>query len=141
VQARVTKLLSAGAGFALALCTSAFADGKRHFETRDSIEMSYFGTLSSSSAPLDIDDDGIVSPDGRWVVKITHCGALPEGVTEGTLWLFDAQAMKLSISDPSAKVPRPVPLAKMSAAANGIDFIADRGDTLTYVKWAAPYRS
>jgi dienelactone hydrolase len=134
-------LLSAGAGLAVALSTSAFADGKRHFDTRDSIEMSYFGTLSSSSAPLDIDDDGIVSPDGLWVVKVTHRGVLPEGVTEGTLWLFDAQAMRLSISHPRAKVPIPVPIAKMSAAANGIDFIADRGNTIYQVKWGNDSRT
>jgi dienelactone hydrolase len=124
-----------------ALSTSAFADDKRHFDTRDSIEMSYFGTLSSSSSPLDIDDDGIVSPDGRWVVKITHRGALPEGVTEGTLWLFDAEAMKRSVSHPTANVPIPVPLAKMSAAVNGIDFLADRGNTIYQVKWGNDSRT
>src|SRR6202521_4540037 len=101
-------LLSAGAGLAGALSTSAFADGKRHFDTRDSIEISYFGTLSSSSAPLDIDDDGIVSPDGRWVVKVTHRGVLPEGVTEGTLWLFHVAEIKRSINNPKIAVPTPV---------------------------------
>ena len=128
-------LFSVEAGLAVLLSTSVFADGKRHFETRDSIEMSYFGTLSSSSAPLDIDDDGIVSPDGQWIVKITHRGVLPEGVTEGTLWLFDARAMKLSINHPSAKIPTPIPLAKVSAAVNGIDFVADRSNTIYQVKW------
>lgn len=124
-----------------ALSTSAFADGKRHFDTRDSIEMSYFGTISSSSAPLDMDDDGIVSPDGQWIVKITHRGVLPEGVTEGTLWLFDAQAMKLSVNQQSAKIPIPIPLAKMSAAVNGIDFVADRGNTIYQVEWGNDSRT
>ena len=143
-QHRDVSLFKSYACFGLlsaVLFTSAFADGKRHFDTRDSIEMSYFGTISSSSAPLDIDDDGIVSPDGRWVVKVTHRGVLPEGVTEGTLWLFDAVAMKLSINHASAKVPMPVPLAKMAAAVNGIDFISDRGNTIYQVKWASDSRT
>jgi hypothetical protein len=143
-QYKDALLFKSYVGFGLlsaVLSTSAFADGKRHFETRDSIEMSYFGTLSSSSAPLDIDDDGIVSPDGRWVVKTTHRGILPEGVTEGTLWLFDAQAMKRSINKPGAKVPMPTAIAKMSAAVNGIDFIADRGNTIYQVKWGNDSRT
>jgi hypothetical protein len=55
------------------LASAAFAGGKRPFETRDSIEMSYFGTLISSQAP-DLDDDGVSSPDKRWIVKVTHRG-------------------------------------------------------------------
>lgn len=91
--------------------------------------------------PLDVDDDGIVSPDGRWVVKVTHRGVLSDGVTEGTLWLFDAQAVKQKINNPSSKVPTPIPLAKMSAAVNGIDFLADRSNTIYLVKWGNDSRS
>jgi len=58
---------SAGVSLAmvsLAFAGSAFADEKRHFDTRASIEMSYFGTLFASQ-PFDVDDDGILSPDER----------------------------------------------------------------------------
>jgi dienelactone hydrolase len=133
-------LLSAGAGLAVLLAGAAFADGKRHFDARASIEMSYFGTLLASQ-PFDVDDDGILSPDGKWVVKITHRGVLPAGVTEGTLWLFDAVAMQRSVNHPSFEVPAPIPLTTMSAAVNGIDFVADRGNTIYLVKWARDSRS
>jgi len=51
--------------------TSAFADGNRRFNTRAAVEMAYFGTLIAAQ-PFDVDDDGVLSPDGRW--------AAPSGV-------------------------------------------------------------
>jgi hypothetical protein len=124
----------------IALASSAFADGKRPFETRDSIEMSYFGTLGASMPP-DVDDDGIMSPDGRWVVKITHRGVLPAGVTEGTLWLFDALEMQRSVNHQNITVPAAVAIVKVSALVNGMDFIADRGNTIYQVKWGGTSRT
>jgi hypothetical protein len=115
-------LLSAAAGLAVLLAGSAFADGKRHFDTRDSIEMSYFGTLGFSQPP-DLDDDGVLSPDRRWIVKVTHRGVLPEGVTEGTIWLFDAVAMQRSVNHPRVPVPAAVRIATMSGAVSGFDFV------------------
>lgn len=135
--------LSAGVELAvmsLVIAGSAFGDDKRHFDTRDSIEMSYFGTLFASQ-PFDVDDDGVISPDGRWVVKVTHRGVLPQGVTEGTVWLFDAVALQRSVNHPSVGVPKPAAIASMSAAVNGIDFAADRGNTIYLVKWARDSRS
>jgi hypothetical protein len=102
-----------------AATSKAAVEKKRRFASRDSVEMSYFGTLIHSD-PSELDDDGIVSPNGRYVVKITHRGVLPEGVTEGTIWLFDAAAVKKSVNTESARVPIPIPLARMSAAANGL---------------------
>jgi hypothetical protein len=136
--------LALGAGAALAfigvsLADSAVADGKRRFDTRASVEMSYFGTLFASQ-PFDVDDDGVMSPDGRWVVKVTHRGVLPQGVTEGTVWLFDAVALQRSVNRPSVLVPAPIPLTTMSAAVNGIDFVADRGNTIYLVKWSRDSR-
>lgn len=80
-------------------------DNARRFEVRDSVEMSYFGVLPTAH-PEDLDDDGIESPDGRYLVKVTHRGVLPEGYTEGTVWLFDAKAIRRSMSNPA---PRPRP--------------------------------
>jgi dienelactone hydrolase len=107
---------------------------KKRFEVRDSVEMSYFGTLFSS-LPLDLDDDGILSPDGRWLVKITHRGVLPQGVTEGTIWLFDASAVMRSIDQARVPLSHPEPLVRISAAVNGIDFVSDRGNTISQLQW------
>ena len=143
VLIRNRRLALAGAVLAVIgvlLVDSAFADDTRRFDTRASVEMSYFGTLIASQ-PFDVDDDGVISPDGRWVVKITHRGVLPQGVTEGTLWLFDALALKRSVNHPNVPLPAPIPLATMSAAVNGIDFVADRGNTIYLVKWSRDSRS
>ena len=133
-------LLSAAAGLAVLLAGSAFADGKRHFDTRDSIEMSYFGTLGFSQPP-DLDDEGVLSPDRRWIVKVTHRGVLPEGVTEGTIWLFDAVAMQRSVNHTRVPVPLPLRIATMTGAVSGFDFVANRGNTIYQVKWAGDSRS
>jgi hypothetical protein len=86
--------------FMLGAATSkAEAVQKRRFTSRDSVEMSYLGTLIHSE-PLELDDDGIVSPNGRYIVKLTHRGVLPEGVTEGTVWLFDAAQMERPLFEP-----------------------------------------
>ena len=58
---------------------SVAADQKRQFTVRDSIEMSYFGTVVESN-PEHSHDDGTSSPDGRFLIKMTHRGILPEGV-------------------------------------------------------------
>jgi dipeptidyl aminopeptidase/acylaminoacyl peptidase len=114
---------------------------KRRFTSRDSVEMSYFGTLIHSE-PLELDDDGIVSPDGRYIVKLTHRGVLPEGVTDGTVWLFDAAQIRRSISANSANVSAPVPLVHMAAAANGLyAHFNDAGNTIFQLTWAADSRS
>jgi dipeptidyl aminopeptidase/acylaminoacyl peptidase len=111
--------------------------GKRPFTVRDSVEMSYFGTVRSSE-PDDMDDDGIVSPDGRYVVKLTHRGVLPQGVTEGTIWLFATDSIKRSINDPKISPAKPVPLAHMSAAVNGgLGLgVLDAGNTIIEPRWA-----
>lgn len=37
----------------------------RHFTVRDSVEMAYFGTVVNS-VPDELDEDCLVSPDGRY---------------------------------------------------------------------------
>lgn len=115
-------------------------DEKRRFEVRDSVEMSYFGTINESHPRL-IDDDGIASPDGRYVVKLTHRGVLPLGVTEGTIWVFEVADIVESINDPERDAPTPFPLVRMSAAINGLigDF-RDRGNILFQLKWSGDSR-
>ncbi len=115
---------------------------KRRFTVKDSVEMSYFGTTRSSE-PNEIDDDGVTSPDGRYVVKLTHRGVLPEGVTEGTLWLFETAAITRSIAHPEVIVPAPVALARISAAVNGqfngLD-IYDAGNVIFQPQWSEDSR-
>jgi dipeptidyl aminopeptidase/acylaminoacyl peptidase len=114
---------------------------KRRFTSRDSVEMSYFGTLIHSE-PLELDDDGIVSPNGRHIVKLTHRGVLPEGVTEGTVWLFDAAQIRRSVNTRSANVPAPTPLVHMAAAANGMyAHFNDAGNIIFQLTWADDSRS
>ncbi len=123
------------------LMARASAEQKRRFTSRDSVEMSYFGTAIEAE-PDELDDDGIESPDGRYVVKITHRGVLPQGVTEATLWLFDARRVRKSINDPAAKPPEPIPLTRMSAAVNGLyAHFDDCGNTIFQVSWADDSRS
>jgi dienelactone hydrolase len=122
---------------------TAFAgtDQPRRFEVRDSVEMSHFGTLIHSD-PIELDDDGIVSPNGRYLVKLTHRGVLPEGVTEGTIWLFDAAQIRRSVNTKSSSVPTPIPLARMAAAANGLyAHFNDAGNTIFQLTWADDSRS
>jgi dienelactone hydrolase len=124
-----------------AATSRAAVEQKRRFTSRDSVEMSYFGTLIHSE-PSELDDDGIVSPNGRYVVKLTHRGILPEGVTEGTIWMFDAAEVRKSVETRSVNVPTPIPLAQMSAAANGLyAHFNDAGNTIFQLTWADNSRS
>jgi dipeptidyl aminopeptidase/acylaminoacyl peptidase len=134
------SICALGLALGLVMTNPALTEEKRPFEVHDSIEMAYFGTLNASR-PLELDDDGIVSPDTRWVVKVTHRGILPEGVTEGTIWLFDAVALRRSVNDKTAKIPTPTALVRVSAGVNGIDFVADRGRTISEVRWSKDSRS
>jgi hypothetical protein len=125
----VLTLLASG------LCAQGAA--LRPFQVRDSVEMAYFGTLASSM-PGDLDDDGIVSPDGRHFVKVTHRGVLPAGLTEGTIWLFDTASIRRSIEDTGTEVAKPSALVRMSAAVNGglgLE-VLDDGNTITDLKWS-----
>jgi dipeptidyl aminopeptidase/acylaminoacyl peptidase len=79
---------------------------KRPYEVRDSIEMSEFV------------ERAVFSPDGRWFASVTQRGLLPQGVTEATIWLFDAAEVKRAISRGGA-APVPTPLTRLSAAING----------------------
>lgn len=125
---------------AILCCSSSIAadaaPAKRRYEVRDTVEMAHFGTVESSQRDQ-LPDDGIVSPDGRHLVKVTHRGVLPEGVTEGTIWLFETNAVIGAIASSRAAVPKPILLARVSAAVNGMtgDF-ANRGNTISDVAWS-----
>lgn len=112
------------------------SNGKRLFEVRDSIEMSYFGLIRSSMPDL-VGDDGVVSPDGRHVIKVTHRGDLSEGHTEAVIWKFDVPEILDSIADPERAVPDPTALVRMSASANGLaaDFL-DTGNVIFQPAWS-----
>jgi dipeptidyl aminopeptidase/acylaminoacyl peptidase len=94
--------------FAVLVCNgAASAQGaKRPYQVRDTVELSEFVV------------SGMFSPDGRWIASVTQRGVLPQGVTEGTIWLFDAAEVKRAIARRSA-APKPTALAKLSAAING----------------------
>lgn len=127
-------------GFVL-LCASClgFAQDadQRPFTSRDAAEMAHFYNLVSYRLYRPY-DDGNVSPDGEFAIRITHRGVFPAGVTEGTLWLFDVDRILESIEDPDEVPPEPIALARMAAAINGYsaDF-ASRGNTLMYPKWSS----
>lgn len=120
---------------------SAWSAGQRPFVVRDAVEMAYFGNVFTSTLTRPF-DDGAVAPDSRFAIKITHRGLLPEGVTEGTIWLFDVNQVIGSIEDADAPTPAPVALVRMSAAANGYstDF-TNRGNILLHPKWSADGKS
>lgn len=111
------------------------------FTSRDAAEMAYFGNIFDSSLEQPY-DDGALSPDGRYALKVSHRGVLPEGVTEGTLWLFDVDDVVESIRDAGKALPAPLVLARVSAAINGYstDFV-NRGNTLLHPKWSDDSKS
>lgn len=133
----VLLLMTGTAVLRPASMSRAGTDDQRRFDVRISVEMSYFGTVANSQ-PDDLNDDGIVSPDGRYAVKFTHRGVLPQGYIEGTIWLFDAPALKRSIIDNHKSVPSPVPLTRMSATVNGTLIIdsLDGSNTISQPTWA-----
>lgn len=108
----------------------------RPFTSRDAAEMAHFNNLAGPRFYRPY-DDGNVSPDGRFAIRVTHRGVFPDGVTEGTLWLFDVDRLLKSIENPDEVPPEPAALARVSAAINGysVDF-ASRGNTLMYPKWS-----
>ena len=140
LAAFVLPLLSSGAG--LLHAENSVDRAQRPFTVRDSVEMSYFGNIRASM-PNDLDEDGITSPDGRFLIKVTHRGVLPQGVTEGTIWLFDAAATKKFVNDPSSPAVAPVPLIRMSAAVNGGlgTSVLEAGNTVIAPRWAEDSRS
>jgi hypothetical protein len=113
----------------------------RPFTVRDAIEMAYFGNISTSS-PSKVYDDGAVSPDGRFAIKITHRGVLPDGDTEGTIWLFNVADVIRSIRDQDTTPSEPIQLVRMSAAINGYpnDF-QDWNNTLLHPRWSDDSKS
>lgn len=123
---------------AVLLCNAATADETRHreFTVRDSVEMSFFGNVQTSN-PKHSYDDGVVAPNCRYVARMTQRGVLPEGHSEGTIWLFDTQAVLAAVNDQNLDVESPLPVVRMAATVNGqtTDF-DDRGNILLQLKWS-----
>lgn len=121
--------------------TPAQSSELRPFTSRDAVEMAYFGNFFDPSLAQPY-DDGAISPDGRYALKISHRGVLPEGVTEGTLWLFDVDDVVESIQDVGKAPSAPLVLARVSAAINGYstDFV-NWGNTLLHPKWSDDSKS
>ena len=120
----------------VALVGAALAGEKRPFTVRDSVEMSYFGTVAESSPKYSY-HDGAASPDDLYLVQMSHRGTIPEGVTEGTIWLFKTSDVLKSINDRDASAPVPSVLVRMSAEINGYtaDFY-ERGNILFQLMWS-----
>jgi dipeptidyl aminopeptidase/acylaminoacyl peptidase len=98
--------------------------GGRRFTVRDSIAMA------------DFTEPGVVSPDGRWFITATQRGQLSQGVTEGTIWLFDvADVMRRNPKSSISPVPKPVVLARLTAAINGGGGDLGHGNTIMRPTW------
>lgn len=125
--------------FAVLLLSTGSADAeiKRPFTVQDSVEMSYFGTTYEST-PQNSSDDGRASPNGKYFIKLTHRGVLPDGELEGTIWLFAADDIERSLTDTEHEPAAPAVVARMSAAINGYTggFVA-RGNILLQPLWSS----
>lgn len=95
--------------------------------------MSYFGTIDESH-PDYLPDDATISPDDRYITKVTHRGVLPKGLSEATIWLFDVAEVLDSIQS-GAEAPHPVALRTMSAAVNGTGNFFDRDNVVSLLRW------
>jgi hypothetical protein len=111
------------------LGAGASGQTKRPFEVRDSVEMSQFTDLAA------------FSPDGRYFVTVTHRGLLPQGVIEGTIWLFETSLARTYINGKHGAIFPPVALARMSAAINGPTYAPDRGKVIMQLTWGKDSKS
>jgi hypothetical protein len=82
MKARYTKLFCLIAG---AFYQSIASAQHRFFTVQDAVEMAYFGNIFNSSPEESHDDDGAVSPDGRFAIKITHRCCFPISSSGPTL--------------------------------------------------------
>ncbi|MEM7432650.1 MAG: prolyl oligopeptidase family serine peptidase [Pseudomonadota bacterium] len=133
------RLASVGAvlfsGSACADSSEVIASVER-FTVTDSIEMSYFGTIQESN-PDYLADDGLLSPNGLWVTKVTHRGNVASGKTEATIWLFDVASITSLIDDERSLAVTPQKLATWSATVNGLPSNSlDRGLVLYDLQWS-----
>ena len=113
-SASVTGCLAA---LTTSICGASDAESQRRFQVRDSIEMAQFV------------EPGLLSPDGRHIATLTKRGRIEQNVTEGTIWLFDTDAVRQSINLPHPKAVEPTVLVRMSAWINGV--------IITHMRWEA----
>jgi dipeptidyl aminopeptidase/acylaminoacyl peptidase len=112
----------------VALCLSILPSrakegaSKRPFTVKDSIEISYIVNPTRSTAisiggeqPLNVP---IYSPNGKYFLLVTQRGELSNNTLQGTIWLFDREAVWNYALNRSASKPVPRRLVTMSAVSN-----------------------
>ncbi len=95
---------------------------KRSFTVEDSIELSYVvnpASLTTLGARAEQPIGApIYSPDDKYFLLVTQRGILRANMLEGTIWLFDRQAVREYASGKSTTKPVPRKLATMRATTN-----------------------
>ena len=132
MPSRASALRNLSVAFFLFLTTLGVkSDAKplKRFDVRDSIQMAQFI------------EPGLLSPDGRHLVSVTQRGLLDQNVIEATIWLFDATAVKRSLSSAAAPSATPVVLARLTASLNGGGGDLGHGLVITQVTWEAGSQS
>jgi hypothetical protein len=124
--------LSAAATILLTIAAApslASPDLSRRFTVRDSIEMSEFTSETQTS------------PDGQYFVIATERGIVSENRTEGTIWLFETNAVREVIARGHAsRTVTPVALARLSTSINGGGG-PGHGSIITKLTWETGGRS
>lgn len=98
---------------ALLISTPAVATEQRPFSVRDSIEMTQLNDPNGSMLRA---NDIELSPDGNWFLLVTRKGNLETGANDFTLWLYDAQAVRASLTTPD--LPKAKSIARFSSMSN-----------------------
>ena len=119
-SAWVTGLLAA---LTTSICGASDGEGQRRFQVRDSIEMARFA------------DPGLISPDERYVATLTERGRIEQNVTEGTIWLFETDAVRQAINRSHGAAVKPTVLVRMLASINGGSGVLGHGAVITRMMW------
>jgi len=100
----------------------AEADKKRSFTIKDSIEISYIVNVArrtdislQTEHPIGVP---VASADGKYFLLVTQRGVLSNNTLEGTIWLFNQQAIRDYASGRNTAKPVPRKLVTMAATSN-----------------------
>ncbi len=111
-----------GAALLFNVPSRAEADNKRSFTIKDSIEISYIISVArrtdislQTEHPIGIP---VKSADGKYFLLVTQRGVLPNNTLEGTIWLFNRQAIWDYASGRNTTKPLPRKLVTMAATSN-----------------------
>ncbi len=118
---RVCRMM-VGAALLFNVPSRAEADNKRSFTIKDSIEISYIISVArrtdislQTEHPIGIP---VKSADGKYFLLVTQRGVLPNNTLEGTIWLFNRQAIWDYASGRNTTKPLPRKLVTMAATSN-----------------------